>query len=93
MLARVEHRHDVAVRDPAGRAGLAVEALAEDAVGRELASHQLESHVLAVRAHRLVDEAHPALAQAGLDLVGPDGVAGLQVRDLVVVLAAGHSHA
>ena len=79
LLARVEDRHDVVVRDGLGDARLALEALAEDGVAGEVGLDELERHLLAVGRGRAVDVAHAADPEHGLDPVGAEHLTGLQI--------------
>jgi hypothetical protein len=66
----VEHRHDVRVVQPGGGAGLVAEAEQVFGIGAIARVQDLQGHVRAeVLAHRLVDDAHAALADPAQDAV------------------------
>ncbi|MCZ7679675.1 MAG: hypothetical protein M5U28_13310 [Sandaracinaceae bacterium] len=63
-LHEVGHLHDVRVHEPAGRLGLAAEALEVELLAAQLVREHLDGHAAAdVLLHRLVDRAHAALAE------------------------------
>ena len=72
VLAEVDDRHDVRMRDLARELGLLVEARPRRAVERERRGDDLQRERLAeLEVASAIDLAHPALAQATVDRVPP----------------------
>ena len=74
LLARLVDGDDVGVLEGGRHARLALEALAELRVGRELGHDDLERHTAAqATVDREVDHAHAAAPDLALDVVGAEG--------------------